>query len=149
VVLSPVDKELTLVDVVVDSEVNWLKLTASVGLTPAATLVSVTGVVEPTPPSVTFVWVESSYWTEFASPVDSEATLLLVVLRPVDSDVMPVEVEVDSEARPLLVVLRPVDNEVTPLWAVLIPVEVEVDSEAKPLFVVLSPVEVDVDNEAT
>ena len=60
-VFTPVDKELTLVDVVVDSEVNWPKLTASVGFTPAATLVSVTGVVEPTPPSVTFVWVESSY----------------------------------------------------------------------------------------
>jgi hypothetical protein len=54
-VLTPVDSELTLPEVVVDSEVNWPKLTASVGFTPAATLVSVTGAVEPTPPSVIFV----------------------------------------------------------------------------------------------
>jgi hypothetical protein len=58
---------------------------------------------------------------------------------------MPVEVEVDSEATLLFVVLKPVDREVTPLCAVLMPVEVEVDSEATLLFVVLKPV----DNELT
>ena len=52
--------------------------------------------------------------------VDRLETLLLVVLKPVDNDVMPVEVEVDNEVTLLFVVLKPVDNDV-------IPVEVEVD----------------------
>ncbi|WP_221174577.1 hypothetical protein, partial [Burkholderia pseudomallei] len=50
------------------------------------------------------------------SPLDSEATLLLVVDRPVESEPIPVDVEVDSEAIELVAELRPV--------------EVEVDSEA-------------------
>jgi hypothetical protein len=58
---------------------------------------------------------------------------------------MPVDVEVESEATLLLVVLSPVDSEFTPLCAVLMPVEVEVDKEATLLFVVLRPV----DSEAT
>jgi hypothetical protein len=69
--------------------------------------------------------------------VDSTAALLLVVLRPVDSEatplcavLMPVDVDVDSTAALLLVVLRPVDSEATPLCAVLIPVDVEVDNES-------------------
>nr|WP_329956642.1 hypothetical protein [Collimonas humicola] len=53
--LKPVDSELMPADVEVDKDDNWLKFTASVGLTPAATLVSVTGVVAPTPPKVTLV----------------------------------------------------------------------------------------------
>jgi hypothetical protein len=77
------------------------------------------------------------------SPVESETTLLLVALRPV-------EVDVDSEATLLLVVLRPVDVEVesapTLLLVVLRPVEADVDSEATLLLVVLRPVEVDVDS---
>jgi hypothetical protein len=66
VVLSPVEVEvdrlemllvavLSPVDVEVDSEVSCPKFTASVGFTPAATLVRMTGVVEPAPPRVTFV----------------------------------------------------------------------------------------------
>ncbi|ONT26412.1 chelatase, partial [Burkholderia cenocepacia] len=46
----------------------------------------------------------------------------MVELRPVDSELMPVEVEVDRDVIELLVELRPVDSE-------LIPVEVEVDSD--------------------
>ncbi|CAJ5598965.1 tash protein pest motif family [Burkholderia pseudomallei] len=49
-------------------------------------------------------------------PLDSEATLLLVVDRPVESEPIPVDVEVDSEAIELVAELRPV--------------EVDVDSEA-------------------
>ncbi|WP_269756001.1 hypothetical protein, partial [Burkholderia vietnamiensis] len=51
--------------------------------------------------------------------VDSDATVLSVVLRPVDNELIPVEVDVDSDATVLSVVLRPVDSE-------LMPVEVEV-----------------------
>ena len=54
---------------------------------------------------------------------------------------IPVEVDVDSEATPLFVVDRPVDSEFTPDCAVLIPVEVDVDSEATLLFVVDRPVD--------
>ena len=54
---------------------------------------------------------------------------------------IPVEVEVDNEATPLLVVDRPVDSELTPDCAVLIPVEVDVDSDATALLVVDKPVE--------
>ncbi|VWB95374.1 ATPase [Burkholderia paludis] len=71
----------------------------------------------------------------FDTPLDSEATLLLVELRPVDSELMPVEVDVDSEATLLFVVLRPVDSEPTPVDNELIAVEVEVDSEATLLLV--------------
>ncbi len=81
----------------------------------------------------------------FVTPVDSDATLLFVVLRPVDSEPMPVEVDVDSELTLLFVVLRPVDSE-------LIAVEVDVDSEATLLFVVLRPVDSElmpVDRDAT
>ena len=41
--------------------------------------------------------------------------VVVTVLRPVDSELMPVEVDVDSEATELLVELRPVDSELTPL----------------------------------
>ncbi|WP_330997128.1 hypothetical protein, partial [Burkholderia stagnalis] len=47
--------------------------------------------------------------------VDSEVTVLSVVLRPVDSELMPVEVDVDSD--------------VIELAADEMPVDVEVDSE--------------------
>ena len=63
-----------------------------------------TGVVAPTLPNVTDVCAALSYCTEFATPVDSDATELFVALRPVDSEVTE-----------LLVELRPVDNDVTPL----------------------------------
>jgi hypothetical protein len=59
--------------------------------------------------------------------VDSEATVLLVELRPVDSELMPVEVEVDSDVIELVADDRPVD--------------VEVDSEATELSVELRPVD--------
>ncbi|CAJ9457020.1 tash protein pest motif family [Burkholderia pseudomallei] len=42
-------------------------------------------------------------------PLDSEATLLLVVDSPVESEPMPVDVEVDSEAIELVAELRPVE----------------------------------------
>ncbi|WP_306453355.1 hypothetical protein, partial [Burkholderia sp. MSMB1078WGS] len=70
-----------------------------------------------------------SYCTEFATPVDSEATELLVTLRLVDNDVtplcavlMPVDADVDSDVTELFVELRPVESDVTPLCAVLMPV---------------------------
>ncbi len=44
--------------------------------------------------------------------VDSEATLLLAVLRPLDSELAVVEVDVDSEEIELVAVLRPDDVEV-------------------------------------
>ncbi len=81
---------------------------------------------------------EFSVLLMFVTPVDRDATLLFVVLRPVDSEPMPVEVDVDNELTLLFTVLRPVDSE-------LIAVEVDVDSEATLLFVVLRPV----DNDAT
>ncbi|KVL39416.1 tash protein pest motif family, partial [Burkholderia territorii] len=43
----------------------------------------------------------------FVTPVDSDATVLFVELRPVDSEPMPVDVDVDSDVRLLLVELRP------------------------------------------
>jgi len=60
--------------------------------------------------------------------------VLFVVLRPVDSEPMPVEVDVDSDVRLLFVELRPVDSE-------LIAVEVDVDSDVTELFVELRPVD--------
>ncbi|KVT46044.1 hypothetical protein WK51_02975 [Burkholderia ubonensis] len=74
--------------------------------------------------------------------VDSERTALSVELRPVDRELMPVEVEVDSELIELVADDRPVD--------------VEVDSEAtelsvelRPVDSELMPVEVDVDRLAS
>ncbi len=69
-------------------------------------------------------------------------TLLLVLLNPVESEPMPVEVAVDRDVIELLV-----DE---------IPVDAEVDSDVTLLLVVLSPVDsepmpvdVDVESEAT
>jgi hypothetical protein len=70
--------------------------------------------------------------------------LVLVVLRPVDSEVASVDSCVDSEPRLLLVVLRPVLSELTPLIAVLIPVEAEVDNDVTLVLVVLKPVDSEV-----
>jgi hypothetical protein len=44
-------------------------------------------------------------------------TRLVVVLSPVDSDVIPLEADVDSDVTWLLVVLSPVDSDVIPLDA--------------------------------
>ncbi|WP_269767499.1 hypothetical protein, partial [Burkholderia ubonensis] len=96
-------------------------------LTPAATLVSLTGAVAPTPPSVTEVCPGLSYCTVFARPVDSDPTAL--------------DVAVDRLLTLLLVELRPVDSDVTPLCAVLMPVDADVDSEVTELLVELSPVD--------
>ncbi|WP_406807495.1 hypothetical protein [Burkholderia pseudomallei] len=56
--------------------------------------------------------------------MDSEVTLLLIVLRPVESEITLDDVAVESDVRLLLVVLRPVevdvDNE-----AILLDVDVE------------------------
>lgn len=67
--------------------------------------------------------------------------MLLVVLRPVERLLRPVDVEVDSELIELLVVLRPVDRLSTPVDRLLMPVDAEVDSELTELLVVLRPVE--------
>jgi pilus assembly protein FimV len=92
--------------------------------------------------------------------VDSDETVLLVVLRPVESEPMPVEVDVDNEAIELLAVERPVEveveSDVTVLLVVLrpvesepMPVEADVDSEAIELLAVESPVDVLVDRLAS
>ncbi|CAJ4669329.1 tash protein pest motif family [Burkholderia pseudomallei] len=77
-------------------------------------------------------------------PLDSEATLLLVVDSPVESEPMPVDVEVDSEAIELVAELRPVevdvDSDAIELLADESPVDVEVDKLAIALVVVLMPV---------
>ena len=64
---------------------------------------------------------------------------------PLCAVLIPVEAEVDSAVTLLLVVDRPVESEVTPLCAVLIPVDAEVDNAVTLLFVVDRPV----DSEAT
>ncbi|KVX80968.1 hypothetical protein WL08_12240 [Burkholderia ubonensis] len=90
--------------------------------------------------------------------VESEATVLFVVDSPVDSDVMPVEVDVESDTIELLADDNPVDvevdNDATLLFVVdnpvdsdVMPVEVDVDSDAIELVAVDRPVDVDVDNE--
>ncbi len=75
-----------------------------------------------------------SWLLMFVTPVDSDATVLFVELRPVDSEPMPIDVDVDSDVRLLFVALRPVDSEP-------IAVEVDVDSDATVLFVELRPVD--------
>ncbi|WP_279607774.1 hypothetical protein, partial [Burkholderia stagnalis] len=71
--------------------------------------------------------------------VDSDVTVLLVVLNPVDSEPMPVDVEVDSDVIELLAdeipVEADVDNDVTVLLAVLNPVDVDVDRLLIAVFV--------------
>ncbi len=62
--------------------------------------------------------------------VDSDATVLSVVLRPVDSELMPVEVEVDNDVIELVADDRPVD--------------VDVDSDVTELLVELNPVDSEV-----
>ena len=44
--------------------------------------------------------------------VDSDATVLSVELRPVDNELMPVEVDVDNDVIELVALDRPVDVEV-------------------------------------
>ncbi|WP_279608355.1 hypothetical protein, partial [Burkholderia ambifaria] len=58
--------------------------------------------------------------------VESDVTELLVELRPVDSELMPVEVDVESDVIELFADDRPVD--------------VEVDSDVTELLVELRPV---------
>ncbi|WP_322021970.1 hypothetical protein, partial [Burkholderia sp. BCC1974] len=69
----------------------------------------------------------------FAPPPRAEAVLVprlsvlvVTVLRPVDSELMPVEVEVESDEIELFAELSPVESEP-------IPVDVEVESEATEL----------------
>ncbi|WP_308452214.1 hypothetical protein, partial [Burkholderia pseudomallei] len=79
--------------------------------------------------------------------VDSEARLLSVVLKPVESEPMPVEVDVDNEATELLAELLPdevdVDSEVNELFVLLSPP----DSDASELFAYDRPVDADVEHE--
>jgi hypothetical protein len=79
--------------------------------------------------------------------VESEVTLLSVVLTTVDTDAMPVEAEVDSDVTLLLPVLMAVeaevDSEVTLLLTVLTVVETDaipVDAEVDRVLVVVSGV---------
>ncbi|CAG9190444.1 hypothetical protein BVI2075_1520002 [Burkholderia vietnamiensis] len=62
--------------------------------------------------------------------MDRDITVRSVVLRPVDSELIPVEVDVDSDVIELVADDRPVD--------------VEVDSDVTVLSVVLRPVDSDV-----
>ena len=100
-------------------------------------MVRVTGTVAPTPPKVTLEWLGLSYWTELATPVDKDDTLLFVELKPVDNEVTLLLVElrpVDNEVTLLFVELKPVDSE-------LMPVDADVDNEVTLLLVVLRPVD--------
>ncbi|WP_198364340.1 hypothetical protein, partial [Burkholderia ubonensis] len=72
--------------------------------------------------------------------VESEATVLFVVDSPVDSDVMPVEVDVESDTIELVADEMPVDAEVDSDVTVLLVVDKPVDSELTPLCAVLMPV---------
>ncbi|WP_181152376.1 hypothetical protein, partial [Burkholderia cepacia] len=78
-----------------------------------------------------------------AAEVDRLATLLFVVFKLVDSDPTSVDSWVDSAPRVLLVVARPVDSEITPLCAVLIPTAADVDRLVTLLFVVFKLVDND------
>ncbi|WP_275691761.1 hypothetical protein, partial [Burkholderia sp. Ax-1735] len=101
--------------------------------------------------------------TSVDSCVDNAPSVLLVVLRPVDSEptplcavLIPAAVEVDRLVTLLFVVFKLVDNEptsvnscvdnaLTVLFVVLNPV----DSEPTPLCAVLIPAAVDVDRLVT
>ncbi|PCD62420.1 hypothetical protein CN645_06580, partial [Burkholderia sp. IDO3] len=76
--------------------------------------------------------------------------------RPVDNDVMPVEVEVDKDVIELVALDRPVDVDVdsdatllsvddSPVDSDVMPVEVEVDKDMIELVVLDKPVDVEVD----
>ncbi|RQR86402.1 hypothetical protein DIE09_28980, partial [Burkholderia sp. Bp9010] len=81
--------------------------------------------------------------------MDSDATELSVELRPVDSDVTLLAVDVDNDVSELLVELRLVDSEPIELVADDRPVEVEVDSELIELVAEDRPVDVEVESDAT
>nr|WP_080484361.1 MULTISPECIES: hypothetical protein [Burkholderia cepacia complex] len=71
------------------------------------------------------------------TPLESDATLLLTVLKPVDNELRPVE----TDATLLLVVLKPVDNELIPVDSQLAVVDVDVDRDATALVLVLNVVD--------
>jgi len=82
------------------------------------------------------------------------ATVLFIVLKPVEREPIPVDVEAESVTKALLVVLRLVDSVLKPVERAPKVVEVDVERLPTALFVVLSPVESelipaedDVDNE--
>jgi hypothetical protein len=62
---------------------------------------------------------------------------------------MPLEADVERDETLLLVVERPVDSEVTPLALVLMPLEAEVESDETLLFVVDRPEDAEVDSDPT
>ena len=70
--------------------------------------------------------------------VDSDVRLLLVELKPVDSEPIAVEVDVDSDVRLLLVELRPVDSEPIPVDSDEMFEAVDVDRLLMARFVALS-----------
>ncbi len=60
---------------------------------------------------------------------------------------IPDDAEVEREETLLLVLDRPVESEVTPLAFVLMPLEAEVESDETLLFVVERPDDAEVDSE--
>jgi hypothetical protein len=70
------------------------------------------------------------------------------VLRPVESEVIPLDADVDRDVTWLVVVLMPVESEVIPLDAEVdsdvIPLDADVEREVIRLASVLRPVESDV-----
>ncbi len=67
--------------------------------------------------------------------VESDVNWLLMLATPVDSEPMLLDVELDSCATVLLVVLKPVDNELTPVDSELMLVAVDVDKLLSAWFV--------------
>ncbi|MFG6896646.1 hypothetical protein ACGYTX_31765, partial [Burkholderia pseudomallei] len=88
----------------------------------------------------------------YVAPPPSAAAVLLprllvvvaTVDRPVESEPMPVDVEVDSEAIELVAELRPVEVDVDSEATVLFAVDSPVDNELTPLCAVLMPDEAEV-----
>jgi hypothetical protein len=69
------------------------------------------------------------------------ATVLLIVLKPVERELIPVDVEAESVPRALLVVLRLVDSVPKPVERELRLDDVDVERLPTALLVVLRPVE--------
>jgi len=69
------------------------------------------------------------------------ATVLFIELKPVERELIPVDVEADRVPRALLVAFRLVDSVLKPVESEPKVVEVDVERLPTALFVVLSPVE--------
>ncbi len=159
------------VDIVDDTALSWLTLTASVPCVPGATFViwrSAPGAPTLTtferPPSVEFAPIAAEFvpavtfaaslpvpFMSAAMPavlckrvtlllrvVESVVNWLLMFVTPVDSELMLVKVDVDSDATELLVELRPVDSEPMPVDSDETFATVDVDKLLTAWFVALS-----------